>query len=69
MVPTEAGIFSKTLTLEGRHRLRVSKCVLKLSLGMVMPKKNSFGPIFNNCLKVLVILSKLWFRQGKICHF
>ena len=41
---------------------------LKLSLGMVMPKKDFFGPIFNNCPKVLVILSKFGFRQGKMCH-
>ena len=41
--------------LERMHRFRVSKCVLKLSLGMVMPKKDCFGTIFNNSPKILVI--------------
>ena len=64
----EKYFFSVLPFLEERHRFRVSKCVLKLSLGMVMPKKDFFGPIFNNCPKVLVILSKFGFRQGKMCH-
>ena len=51
------------------HRFRVSKCVLKLSSGMVKSKKNYFGTIFNNSPKILVILSKLGFRLGKMCHF
>ena len=62
-------IFSVLPFLERRHRFRVSKCVLKLSLSMVLPNNDYFGSIFNNCSKMLVILSKLGFRQGKICHF
>ena len=41
----------------------------KVIFGKVMPKKNCFGTIFNNSPKILVILSKLGFRHGKMCHF
>ena len=34
--------------LERMHCFRVSKCVLKLTLVMVLDKKECFGTIFNN---------------------
>ena len=52
--------------------LRVSKYVLKLPSGMVMPKNDYLGTIFNYCPEILIILLKLWYREvkkGKIYHF
>ena len=52
--------------------LRVSKYVLKLPSGMVMPKNDYLGTIFNYCPEILIILLKLGSREvkkGKIYHF
>ena len=52
--------------------LRVSKYVLKLPSGMVMPKNDYLGTIFNYCPEILIILLKLGPREvkkGKIYDF